>query len=76
MKLPTRLPDFTLPAPFARLGERLPQLPPTLALIGALNAALGRLLPREPLEPLLGKRFAIRVTDAGMTLRFAYGERG
>ncbi len=76
MTLPTRLPDFTLPAPFARLGERLPQLPPTLALVGALNAALGRLLPREPLEPLLGKRFMLRVTDAGMTLRFSYGERG
>ena len=76
MKLPTRIPDFTLPALFARLGQRLPQLPPSLALISALNLALGRLLPREPLTPLLGKRLAIRVSDAGLTLRFAYGERG
>jgi len=71
-----KIPDFTLPAALARLGPRLPQLPPTLALVAALNAALGRMLPREPLEPLLGKRFTIRVLDAGMTLRFAYGERG
>lgn len=76
MKLPTQIPDFTLPALFARLGQRLPQLPPSLALISALNLALGRLLPREPLTPLLGKRLAIRVSDAGLTLRFAYGERG
>jgi len=76
MKLPTRVPDFTLPALLARLGQRLPQLPPSLALIAALNLALGRLLPREPLTPLLGKRLAIRVSDAGLNLRFAYGERG
>lgn len=71
-----RIPDFTLPAVVARLGSRLPQLPPTLALITGLNLALGRMIPREPLEPLVGKRFAIRVLDAGMTLRFAYGSHG
>lgn len=71
-----KLPNFTLPASLTRLGEKLPQLPPTLALITGLNLALGRMIPREPLEPLIGKRFAIRVLDAGMTLRFAYGSRG
>ena len=78
MNLPAfpKLPDFTLPAPLARLGGRLPQLPPTLALITGLNLALDRLIPREPLEMLIGKRFVIRVTDAGMTLRFGYGPRG
>lgn len=75
MNLP-KLPDFTLPAPLARLGGKLPQLPPTLALVTGLNLALGRLIPREPLEMLVGKRFCIRVVDAGMTLRFGYGERG
>jgi predicted lipid carrier protein YhbT len=75
MNLP-KLPDFTLPAPLARFGGKLPQLPPTLALVTGLNLALGRLIPREPLEMLVGKRFVIRVKDAGMTLRFAYGERG
>ncbi|MDR2001220.1 MAG: SCP2 sterol-binding domain-containing protein [Zoogloeaceae bacterium] len=71
-----KLPDFTLPAPLMRLGAHLPQTPPTLALIAGLNLALGRMIPREPLEPLLGKRFVIRVTDAGLSLRFAYGSRG
>ena len=69
-----KLPDFTLPAPLARLGNKLPQLPPTLALVTGLNLALGRLIPREPLEMLVGKRFTIRVKDAGMTLRFGYME--
>jgi len=71
-----KLPDFTFPAPLARLGHKLPQLPPTLALVTGLNLVLDRLIPREPLEPLIGKRFVIRVIDAGMTLRFGYGERG
>jgi predicted lipid carrier protein YhbT len=71
-----KLPDFTLPASLARLGHKLPQLPPTLALVTGLNLVLDRLIPREPLEPLIGKRFVIRVIDAGMTLRFGYGERG
>jgi O2-independent ubiquinone biosynthesis accessory factor UbiT len=75
-KLPTRLPDFTLPGAVTHLGGKLPQLPPTLALITGLNLALGRLIPRAPLEPLIGKRFTLRVLDAGMTLRFAYGARG
>ena len=77
MTTPTfKLPDFTLPPILARLGERLPQLPPALGLITGLNLALDRMIPREPLEPLIGKRFAIRVTDAGLTLRFAYSTRG
>jgi predicted lipid carrier protein YhbT len=71
-----KLPQFTLPTPLAKLGSRLPQLPPTLALLTGLNLALGRMIPRAPLEPLIGKRFAIRVLDAGLTLRFAYGSRG
>lgn len=69
------LPDFTLPDRFGRLGARLPQLPPTLALLAALNLALDRILPREPLSPLAGKRLALRVTDAGLVLRFKLGGR-
>lgn len=69
------LPDFTLPNPVTRLGQRLPQLPPTLVLTTTLNLALDRLLPREPLEPLIGKRLMIRVRDAGLSLRFTMGRR-
>ena len=70
------LPAFTLPGPVARLGARLPQLPPTLALVGGLNLALDRILPREPLEPLTGKRLLLKVTDAGLALRFTLTPRG
>ena len=71
-----KIPAFTLPGPFARVGARLPQLPPTLALVSGLNLALGRILPREPLEPLTGKRLLLRVTDAGLALRFTLTPRG
>lgn len=71
-----KLPDFTLPDPVSRLGARLPQLPPTLLLTTTLNVALDRVLPREQLEILIGKRFAIRVRDAGLVLRFTYGRHG
>lgn len=70
-----KLPDFTLPNPMTRMGGRLPQWPPTLLLTTALNLALDRVLPREPLEPLIGKRLMIRVSDAGLSLRFTMGSR-
>ena len=75
MSIGYRLPDFTLPERLRRLGARLPHLPPTLALITALNLALDRLLPREPLSPLTGKRLALQITDAGLMLRFKLGGR-
>jgi O2-independent ubiquinone biosynthesis accessory factor UbiT len=70
------LPAFTLPAPFARLGARLPALPPTLALTTLLNLAPQRLLPRDTLAPLAGKRLEVRVRDAGLALAFSLGPRG
>ncbi|WP_398312321.1 SCP2 domain-containing protein [Zoogloea sp.] len=71
-----KIPAFTLPTPLARLGARLPQLPPTLALVAGLNLALDRVLPRDTLEPLTGKRLLLKVTDAGMALRFTLTPRG
>ncbi|MDD2990483.1 MAG: SCP2 sterol-binding domain-containing protein [Zoogloea sp.] len=71
-----KIPAFTLPAPLARVGARLPQLPPTLALVAGLNLALDRVLPRDTLEPLAGKRLLLKVTDAGMALRFTLTPRG
>ena len=47
-RLSSRLPQFTLPTIFERIGRRLPTLPPTLTLTTVLNLALGRWLPREP----------------------------
>ena len=45
------IPAFILPAPVARIGAHLPQLPPTLALVAGLNLALDRILPRDLLRP-------------------------
>lgn len=71
-----KLPAFTLPAPFARVGAHLPQLPPTLALTAGLNLCLDRLLPRDTLAPLTDKRLLLKVLDAGMALRFTFGPNG
>ena len=69
-------PSFRLPAPLRAVVSRLPQWPPTLALVCALNAALDRILPRAPLEALAGKVVCVEVLDAGLTLRFSLGTRG
>ena len=67
-----KLPEFELPALVARIAARLPQLPPTLALVSALIPGLGRIVDRETLQPLAGHGFLIRVVDAGLALRFRY----
>ncbi|MFU2486983.1 ubiquinone anaerobic biosynthesis accessory factor UbiT [Thauera sp. WH-1] len=71
-----RIPDFTVPAPLARLVSRLPQQAPTQALTLALNLALGRILPRDTLAPLAGRHLQLRVLDAGLTLDFSLGDKG
>lgn len=71
-----KLPDIVVPAVVGRTVARLPQLPPTLLLVTALNLALDRILPRERLEPLLGKRLRIQVSDAGLSLSFGLTARG
>jgi predicted lipid carrier protein YhbT len=63
---------FTLPPLIARLIARLPQWPPSAALAAALSLALGRLIDPEPLAPLRGKRLALHVNDAGLTLRVTF----
>jgi predicted lipid carrier protein YhbT len=73
---PLRVPEFEIPRPIAGIAARLPQQPPTLALVLALNAALGRILPRDALEPLLDRQMRIRVTDAGLDLRFILTPQG
>jgi len=60
------IPRFRLPAFIARVGHKLPQWPHTLALVGALNAALKlRLLPESELAALEDKLFRVRVLDTG-----------
>ncbi len=71
-----KLPNLVVPAAIGRAVARLPQLPPTLLLVTGLNLALGHILPREQLEPLLGKHLRIRVSDAGLSLDFGLTARG
>ncbi|HWQ37981.1 MAG TPA: SCP2 sterol-binding domain-containing protein [Burkholderiales bacterium] len=66
---PRRLP--ALPAPLAALAG----LPGALALGVAVNLAAGARLP-EALAPLIGKTVALRVTDLGLDLCVAIGDRG
>lgn len=60
------IPKFKLPAFVARIGQKLPQWPHALALVGALNAALKmKLLPESELTALEDKLFRVRVLDTG-----------
>ena len=67
------IPKFRLPAFVASVGRALPQWPHTLALIGALNAALKmRLLPESELTALEDKLFRVRVLDTGGEACYTY----
>lgn len=65
------IPSFTLPAPMARIGRRLPQWPHAAALCLALNAAARLdILPADELTALEGKHFIVEVLDSGGVARF------
>ena len=73
MSAPFTIPKFRLPTFVARLGQRLPQWPHTLALIAALNAALKmKLLPASELALLEDKLFRVRVNDTGGEATYTY----
>ncbi len=71
-----RLPAFTLPPVVARIVSRLPQHPPALLLISALNLGLDRVIARETLQPLTAKHLRLIVSDAGLTLDFTLTAQG
>ena len=67
------IPKFRLPAFVARLGQKLPQWPHTLALVAGLNAALKmKLLPESELSLLEDKLFRVRVLDTGGEASYTY----
>jgi predicted lipid carrier protein YhbT len=66
-----RVPELTLPAGAARLIGGLPATPPTLALVTLLNRLMARGVLPADMALLDGRRFAVKVSDAGLTLRFA-----
>jgi len=61
---------FTFPKPVGELVSMLPTFPPSFAFAKVLNLALGRIIPKECLEPLYGKQVAIHVKDLGLSLYF------
>lgn len=63
-------PAFTFPQPIGKLVSLLPSFPPSFAFAKMLNLALGRIIPKEHLEPLHGKQIAIHVKDLGLRLYF------
>ena len=65
-----------VPKPLGSMLALLPQYPPSVVFAAALNLALNRILPREVLQPLLGKRVCLRITDAGIEVTFTLTGNG
>lgn len=60
----------------SRLLARLPSAPPSLAFSLAANRLLWPALQALDWQPLVGRRYAIRIKDLGLSLRFTVGPRG
>jgi len=63
-----RTPRFTISPPVARIVSRLPAAPPAFVLARALDFGVGRIVTREQVAPLRGKRFALVVRDLGLAM--------
>jgi predicted lipid carrier protein YhbT len=70
MKLPA-FPQF-----LARLVARLPHTPPSLVFCLTANQLLWPMLKQQDWSSLAGRRYAARVTDLGLALRFTVSARG
>jgi predicted lipid carrier protein YhbT len=68
--------NLAFPAPLARLVARLPVAPPSRVFSTLANRLLWPALKTLDWQPLLGRRYAIRVKDLGLTLRFSVTPRG
>jgi predicted lipid carrier protein YhbT len=60
----------------AELVERLPAAPPSLAFCAVANRVLWPALQTLDRQPLVGRRYAIRVRDLGLRLGFTVSPRG
>lgn len=70
------LPRFTLPGFVARAVSRLPAYPPARLLTTVLDFGVGRVVSREAVAPLAGRRFALVVRDLGLSVHFEAAARG
>jgi predicted lipid carrier protein YhbT len=67
---------FEFPPMLGRIAAKLPSYPPSMAFATVLNLALGRIIRRDYLEPLHGKRIVIKVTDMGLRFHFTIDGNG
>lgn len=68
--------NLALPPQFANVVARLPVAPPSMAFSLVANRLLWPALKTLEWAPLVGRRYAIRVKDAGISLRFTVTQRG
>ncbi len=68
--------NLAVPTFLSALIARLPVAPPSLAFSLAANRLLWPALQTLDWQPLVGKRYAIRVKDLGLSLRFTVSQRG
>ncbi|WP_028534750.1 ubiquinone anaerobic biosynthesis accessory factor UbiT [Paludibacterium yongneupense] len=71
-----QVPDLVLPPLVARIASRLPATPPSWLLVGLLNQLVRRQVLPADMSLLAGRRFEVRVLDAGISLRFTADEAG
>jgi len=71
-----RVPDLTLPGFVSRLLSKLPVTPPAYVLVSGLNQLVRRGILPADMSLLSGKRFEVRILDAGMSLRFGADDQG
>jgi len=70
------MPNLVLSPQLVNAVARLPAAPPSLAFSLAANRLLWPALKTLDWRPLAGRRYAIRVKDLGLSLRFTVTARG
>lgn len=68
--------NLAIPTPVSALVSRLPDAPPSLAFTLAANRLLWPGLQTLDWQPLVGRRYAIRVKDIGLSVRFTVTPSG
>jgi predicted lipid carrier protein YhbT len=68
--------NLAFPPQLASVVSRLPAAPPSLVFAAAANRLLWPALKALDWQALVGRRYAIRVNDLGLTLRFTVTPRG
>jgi predicted lipid carrier protein YhbT len=68
--------NLALPPQLVNVVARLPTAPPSLAFSAAANRLLWPALKTLDWQALVGRRYAIRVKDIGLSLRFSVTQNG